>query len=516
MTPIFILENLLKFYTCVEKIGNNIVCRGYKDGEQFIVKEKFSPSLFVETNKTTKYKNIYGKPLEEMTFESISDAYDFMKKYEDVENFKLFGMEKWVTQYISKKYWDEIKYDSSLIRVCWIDIETDTNRTSKGKYAKPEDPFQPITAVTLIMGNETVVLGFGDYTPTEKNVKYYKQKDEESLIDSLIEFISKYKPDVISGWNSEGYDIPYIINRGAKIVGEERVRDLSPLRIIKQKTIPTMNGGKVDGYDIAGVAHLDYMLVYKKLSGKSQSSYRLDHIAEVEIGMKKIDYKKDYGSLEVLMEKNYPLYMDYNIRDTKLLPMLEEKLKLLELIYLISYYSRTNFIDVFKNTRVWDSLIYNYLIARNIVVDINFESDDKLIAGGHVKDPKPGKYEWVVTIDATSLYPHIIMGGNISPEKFIKKVDFDVDKFIEIHASGKTSNGICGFGSIKIDELKKMNAGICGNGSIFSNDGKGFLPIMMENLFEMRKEYKAKMLDEDRESQKILEEIKRRGLKIDS
>lgn len=471
------------FYTNIDIYGNSILYRGYKDGKRVQEKIEFGPKLFVETHRPTKYKSIHGLPLEEIAFDTIREAREFTKKYKEVANFKFYGMEKWPVQFISERFWDEIKYDFGLMRICYFDIETD----SEGGFGDPDTAEKMVTSIAVKLGRQMIAMGYGEYTPSDPSVKYYKCKDEATMLDAFIELVSRYDPDIISGWYSEGYDIPYIINRCKKILGEHRTKDLSPFRMLKERVVPLGFGKEMKTYDIVGIAHLDYMAVYKKFSPNKPESYKLDQIAHDEIGEKKLDYS-EYGSLSKLYRENHQKFMEYNVKDTELLPKLEAKLKFFELIALISYYSKTNFTDSFKNTRIWDSLIYNHLKKKNVVIDAAFDADETHIPGGHVKEPTIGYYGWNVSVDGESLYPLAgIITGNISPDTFVERKDVDVEQIVH-------------HGNPYKEWLIENNYSMAGNGSVFDRSKKGFLAEMMEDLFGMRKDYKNKMLDADRKA----------------
>lgn len=487
-----------EFYTNIEAYGNNLLVRGYRNGIQFTEKVKFSPKLFTKTNRVTKFKSIHNEYLEENNFETISDARSFMDRYRGVDNFKYYGMDKWVTQYIADKYHNDITYDFNKIRILPLDIET---ASGENGYSSPKDASEPITAITMILGSITYALGYGDFVTEDPNVKYYKFKDEKALLRGFITIFTKYKPDIITGWNTEGYDIPYLVNRIKQLLGEDSVKSLSPWGVVKEKTVPTMKGMEVDTYDIWGIAHLDYMLLFRKLSGKTPESYKLDQVAYEILGKKKVDYSK-YGSLTELYKENHQLFMEYNIVDTQLIVELEEKMKLIRLVCQVAYYSKVNYIDTFKNTRIWDSLIYNHLLAKNIIVDSSYDNDDskERISGGHVQLPEKGMYEWVVSFDATSLYPHIIMSGNISPDTFYKKFEISVDDVVK--------TGVNPHKTILIEKDLSM----AGNGATFIKTKKGFLVELMENLFELRKSYKDKMIDKKNEIQGVTDETLKKEL----
>jgi DNA polymerase elongation subunit (family B) len=486
----------MHFYTNVQQEKNNILITGYRDNKKYIEKVRYNPILFIKTQDESVYKSIHGENLKEKIFEDIGNARDFMKKYDGVTGFKYYGMEKWVTQYISYAFPNKINYDDNLISTMYFDIEVNTGNN---KFPDIKKADSPVTLITFTLKKELFAFGLVDYKP-KANEKYFKFKDEESLLKSFINIWSKDYPDIISGWNSEGFDIPYLVNRIRNVLGEEWVKKLSPFGIVKEKFIPTFKGSPPKfTYEIVGVSHLDYLLVYKKLAPQKLEQYKLDFVANYELGSGKIDYK-EYKTLNELYLKDPQKFVSYGLRDTKLLLDMNKKLKYIELITLIAYYSKTNYEDVFKNTRIWDSLIYNYLFERNIIVDsfsnteteeLEYESDDeddygsnysldeknKKIAGGYVKIPKVGRYRNGATIDALSLYPHLIMTWNISPDVFHSKVDIDISELL------KGNNKY-------LEDCKKLNLTLCGNGSRFERSRQGFLAKMMQEMFELRNQFK--------------------------
>ena len=177
------------------------------------------------------------------------------------------------------------------------------------------------------------------------------------------------------------------------------------------------SGKDVTTYAPAGVAVLDYMRLYKKYSFKNQESYALDFISEQELGIKKLDYS-EHGTLHNLFVNDFQKYIDYNIRDVELIDRLEEKLKFIEQVIALAYTAKVNYTDTFTTVRPWDIIIHNYLMDRTIVIpQIKRKSNYESLAGGYVKEPKPGMKKWVVSFDLNSLYPHLIMQYSISPEK---------------------------------------------------------------------------------------------------
>ena len=233
-------------------------------------------------------------------------------------------------------------------------------------------------------------------------------------------------------------------------------------------------------YDIGGLTQLDYLDLYKKFTYKAQESYRLDYIAEVELGQKKLDHS-EFDTFKDFYTKGWQKFIEYNIVDVELVDRLESKMKLIELALTMAYEAKVNYADVFYQVRMWDNIIYNYLKKSDIVVPPRKkETKNEKYAGAYVKEPVPGKYDWVVSFDLNSLYPHLIMQYNISPETLLEErhPTASVDKIL---------NEEINF------ELYKDNA-VCANGAMFRKDVRGFLPELMEKMYGDRVIFKKKML----------------------
>ena len=239
-------------------------------------------------------------------------------------------------------------------------------------------------------------------------------------------------------------------------------------------------GRKNIAFEVGGLSQLDYMDLYKKFTYKAQESYRLDHIANVELGQKKLDHS-EFDTFKDFYTGNWQKFVEYNIIDVELVDRLEGKMKLIELAVTMAYEAKVNYNDVFYQVRMWDNIIYNYLKDKDVVIPPKERSDknDKY-AGAYVKEPIPGVYDWVVSFDLNSLYPHLIMQYNISPETLLdeRHPTVNVDKIL---------NEEIAF------ELYKDNA-ICANGAMYRKDVKGFLPELMEKMYGDRVVFKKKML----------------------
>jgi len=486
----------VKFYTNIQLIGNQFLIRGYENGKHITHREEWKPTLFVPSKRKTKYKTLEGDSVEPIQPGFVRDCREFYKKYDEVENFKIYGNDRYVYQYISEKYpEDHIQFDIKKIRLVTIDIEV----AAESGFPDVENVAEELLLISLQDYATKKVTTFGSrpFVNKDPNVTYILCNDEVHLLTSFLAYWRKNLPEVITGWNSQMYDIPYLAGRINRILGEKSMKDLSPWGLVSQDEV-YISGRKNITYDIGGVTQLDYLDLYKRFTYTNQESYRLDYIANYELGEKKLDHD-EYDTFREFYTKDWDKFVRYNIIDVQLVDKLEDKLKLIELAITMAFDAKVNFIDIHYQVRMWDTIIYNYLKKQNIVIPPKKRtSKSQKYAGAYVKEPKPGKYDWVVSFDLNSLYPHLIMQYNISPETLIetKHPTATVDRIL----------------NEEIDfQLYKDNA-VCANGAMFRTDIRGFLPEIMEKIYTERTIYKKKMLAakqkyEDTKDPKLVKDI---------
>jgi len=404
----------VKFYTNIQLIGNQFLIRGYDNGKHITHREEWKPTLFVPSKRKTKYKTLEGDSVEPIQPGFVRDCREFYKKYDEVENFKIYGNDRYVYQYISEKYpQDHIQFDIKKIRLVTIDIEV----AAESGFPDVENVAEELLLISLQDYATKKVTTFGSrpFVNKDPNVTYILCNDEVHLLRSFLAYWRKNLPEVITGWNSQMYDIPYLAGRINRILGEKSMKDLSPWGLVSQDEV-YISGRKNITYDIGGVTQLDYLDLYKRFTYTNQESYRLDYIANYELGEKKLDHD-EYDTFREFYTKDWDKFVRYNIIDVQLVDKLEDKLKLIELAITMAFDAKVNFIDIHYQVRMWDTIIYNYLKKQNIVIPPKKRtSKSQKYAGAYVKEPKPGKYDWVVSFDLNSLYPHLIMQYNISPE----------------------------------------------------------------------------------------------------
>ena len=470
----------MRFYTNVQMVGDHFLVRGYENGRHFATREKFYPTLFVPSNKETKYKTLEGEYVESIDPGTVRDCREFIKKYDGVQNFKVYGNDRYIYQYISEMYpEEEVKFDTTKIKISTIDIEV---KTENG-FPDVESAAEEVLLITVqdYTTKQIRTWGQGPFNNKQENIIYKSFRTEYELLNDFINWwmIESNTPEVVTGWNSELYDMPYLVRRIDRILGEKLMKRLSPWGLVTERETVVM-GRKQISYDVGGITQLDYLNLYKKFTYKAQESYRLDYIASVELGQKKLDHS-EFDTFKDFYTNGWQKFVEYNIIDVELVDRMEDKMKLIELAITMAYDAKVNYNDVFYQVRMWDAIIYNYLKKRNIVIPPKERSDkDAKYAGAYVKEPIPGKYDWVVSFDLNSLYPHLIMQYNISPETLreTRHPSVTVDKILNEELTF---------------ELYKDSA-VCANGAMYRKDVRGFLPELMEKIYKDRTIYKKKML----------------------
>ena len=478
----------MSFYTNVQLVGDDLLYLGYEEGpggllERIQRRMKFSPTLFVVTDKETKHKTLDGRYAKPVRFESVREARGFVDKYRDVEGFDVHGYDRYLYQYISEEFPNEVDFDLKTLKITSLDIEV----ACENGFPNVQECAEPLLSITVqdYTTKQIKVWGTRPYENTRKDVEYVLCDDEEHLLNCFLAYWGIEFPDVLTGWNVELYDIPYICGRLERLFGEKKMKQMSPWNIVHREEME-IKGRTQILYNMYGVSVLDYMDLYKKFTYTNQESYRLDHIAHVELGQNKLDHS-EFENFKEFYTQDWQKFIDYNIIDVELVLRLEDKMKLIELAIALAYDAKVNMKDVYYQVRMWDTLIYNYLKNRNLVVPPAKRSNkNEKYAGAYVKEPIPGKYDWVVSFDLNSLYPHLIMQYNISPETLVERrhPTVTVDRILN-------------------EEVEPdPNFALCANGSQYRKDVHGFLPEMMQKIYDERVQSKKLMLMAKQEYEK--------------
>tara|TARA_B100001057_G_scaffold101361_1_gene98467 strand:- start:1485 stop:4037 length:2553 start_codon:yes stop_codon:yes gene_type:complete len=498
---------LTKFYTSVERYGNNILHRGYDNGKRFSYRVPFQPTLYVHTPKSGEegYRSLTegNLPLSPHKFGDMRESKNFIEEYKGVHGMKIFGSTNYLTQFIQEEYPEKVAYDVSHVNIVSFDIEVDI----RDGFANIEEADNPITSIAYHSSRNDIyyLLGQKDYDKTQTvtdipqdKIQYVKFDSEVQLLQYFVKLWTTDYPDIVTGWNVEYFDIMYIVTRIIRLLGEETAKRLSPHKSIKKQSREIF--GKVNStYSIMGVAVIDYMDCFKKFGYKygPQESYRLDHIAYVVLGEKKIDYS-EYGSLTGLYDENPQLYLDYNLKDTQLIARLEEETGLLALVMTVAYDGGVNYRDAFGTVGIWEATIYRRLIKDKIVPPLKggpgMRGGD--LVGGYVKDPKVGMHPWVVSFDLNSLYPHLMLQYNMSPETYMP----DDREYVtqDMVLKGEYQND-------------RKGVSVAANGVCFSNKKLGIIPEIIDEYYSNRSVIKNQMIaaEQQFEVEKDTAELKR-------
>lgn len=475
----------MDFYTSVTRYGNSLLYRGYKDGQRVKKKIPFRPTLYVNAQSAnpSNWRTLEDTPVEPIEFDSMRDATDFMKRYQHVDNFKTYGQNNFISQFIANRFPNDIKYDREQISISTVDIEVQSDEG----FPEPDRADYPVISICVKNSKEDFyrVWGMGDYEAGD-GVYYFKCSDESELLWKFITYWSEHGcPDVITGWNTKGFDIPYLVNRTRKVYGDETVAKFSPWGLVSARTIRGKMGMKdVETYEFAGIEQLDYYDLFRKFTLNTlgmQESYRLDHIAYVVLGEKKLSYD-EHGSLHSLYLNDYQKFIDYNVKDVELVAKMDEKLGLIDLAFTLAYKGGVNYEEVLGTTAIWDSIIYRILNLQKIVVPGKVEKPKGDYAGGYVKEPQVGSHDWVVSFDLNSLYPNIIVQYNMSPETVVDGV---VHTSVEHMLRGVTPTD--------------PDYAVAPSGVRFRRDKEGVIPSVIRQYYAERRVIKKQMLEAQQE-----------------
>lgn len=537
----------MAFYTFCERVGNRIYHRYVGDDNrryQEIVGE-FPIELFIKGQGEDR--SLFGDVLSKVSFDQISDAQDFIKRYEDVT--PVFGQTALAYQFISNKYPGIIDFDFTKFRILNFDIETrfdgmdddeevrvrmsfsdreevvtvehmktlddvwevwdpvnerwykasESPQRNRGGFPAAKDAdYEVLTISCKVFGSDKrVTFGLKDYKVKNKNQIYTKCADERDLLTKFLGFVRLIDPDIFTGWNIEWFDIPYIINRTKKVLGDEMANKMSPFHAHTKRCLNEYKD-RLDpdqvSYRILGVTILDYYDLYRKYNPTKQESYSLDAISEVELGENKIEFPEYDNNLMRLYQGDFEKYVDYNEHDVYLVERIDDKKQFLRLAITVVLMTKSMYRDVHGKVKVWDNLIYNMLRDDGVVLPAapRIGAREKII-GAYVKDPIPAKYRWVCSLDLTSLYPSICMMFNMSPETMVREEQGDLE-LVEALLSG-------------VDlAAPARERGFCmtANGAAFKQDFEGVLPRAMEYVFETRKKYKDLMIVEMKKKEEFL------------
>ena len=475
----------MNFYTSVNRYGNNILYRGFEDGERVARKIPFMPTLYVPSTHETGWFNLQNQPVLPKTFDTMRDAGDFIKQYEGVDNFSIYGTTNYVTQYIAEQYPGEVKFDRDSVNVTTIDIEV----ASDDGFPFAANAAHPVISITMKnnIDNNYYVWGLYDYEPEScevggiDRIVYKKCTDE---IDLLLSWLHHWRdqrhcPDIVTGWNIRLFDLPYLINRMINIIGGDTFKKISPWLVVDRRDIVIAGRNNI-AYEIVGIQQLDYYDLFRKFcyAYGTLESYKLDHVCHIVLNEKKLSYE-EYGNLHSLYKHDFQKFIDYNIKDVQLVDRLDEKLGLISLAMTMAYRGGVNYSETFGTTSIWDSILYRSLFDRQVVVPPRNVDIKTAIPGAYVKEPQIGMHEWVVSFDLNSLYPNIIVQYNMSPETIYNHTtsSITVDNLLD--------------GVVEVPDPEYATAA---SGLRFRKDQEGIIPRMIRQYYDERVLIKKRMI----------------------
>ena len=469
----------MDFYTNIVKIGEKICARGIRKGQRATkVINQFSPTLYIsDTTGKSQWRTIDGKPVSPLKFESTRELMDWRQKHDNIEGFEIFGYERWMQQWLTEFFPEETPVDFDLFNVVFIDIEV----SSDEGFPEANKALYPVISITCYLNDIYYVWGNQEYETTQPNVVYKKFESESELLHDFVMWFRSSECDIVTGWNTRFFDLPYLYNRISRIIDEKFCLKLSPWNRV-YKTNFQLGGQFLDEVTIEGVNALDYLEIYKRFTYSAQESYRLDNIAHVELGEGKLSFD-EYSNLYTLHKRDYKKFIDYNIRDVELVVRMDDKNRFLENAVILTNSMKCNPNACFSQMQMWDNKLYDYLWRKKIVTPMrkSFEKESSLgaVEGAYVKDPHVGMHDWVMSFDLNSLYPHLIMQYNISPETKIGMTPTPPTVQAMLDREYEVPEGCT----------------VTPNGAMFRTDKQGFLPEILQMFYNDRVKYKKKMLE---------------------
>ena len=481
----------MNFYTNVIEYKNKLLIRGVADGKPYLSRINYQPTLYTPTKEQSIYQTLDGTFLKPKLFHSIGKAKQFKETYKTMPQFKIYGMDRFPYQYIADEYGQGVEWDKNQIKIFTIDIECEAEQG----FPDVDTANETIICITVKnhSNKQLITWGTGEFVTKQTNLTYIKCSDEKNLLLEFLKFWCKNHPDVITGWNVKFFDIPYLMNRMRKIFDNDTINKISPWNIVNAERVQFGNKN-VQWWNMLGITVLDFFDLYRKFTYVRRESYRLNYISKIELGEEKVE--NPYDTFKDFYTKDYQRFVEYNIQDVELVDKLEDKMRLIELCLTMAYESRVNYIDVFSQVRCWDTLIYNHLRNKNIMIPPREDHEkDTKYEGAYVKDPSLGMHDWIVSFDLNSLYPHLIMQYNISPETFVgvQHHGVNVDSVLNERAD--------------LNFAKDKNVTIAPNGAMFKKDKQGFLPELMEKMYGERVVYKKQSIKAQIEYQKTKDPI---------
>lgn len=477
-----------------------------EDGQRIDTEIPFRPFLFLEKEGATDAKSIFKTSLLKKQFRNSIERRKFVDSTGNKRIFHNLGPEQ---QFLIELYKDQNSdptFSKFPLKIFLLDIEVD----ARGEFPVPEKAAVPINLITVYdtLTKTTHTWGLEKaYKPTLPDCIYHRCANERELILQFVDFWKSDYCDIASGWNSAGFDFPYLINRFIKIFGEDFINQLSPVGGVRGRKVFTDMGKEMTIWSIQGISLLDYMDLYKTFSPGEKESFSLNYISELELGEGKIAYNA--VSLGELAENDWKTFVDYNIQDVHLLVKLEEKLKYLEVARMLSYKGCTNFESALGKVSIVTGAVAIQAAKQGYIIPTfpnNIERES--YEGGYVKDPERGLQKAVVSFDVNSLYPNTIITLNISPETKIGKIiegEYRTTSDLTIRLLNGNTHTLT---TKKFEHfLKTEQVSISKAGVLYSQKTKGVIPNLIDQIYKERVELQKQLHDLERKKTNTKEDI---------
>lgn len=489
------------------------------NGQRIAVDMSFNPYLYIETTMKGDATSIFETPVRKRLFKDTRHRSNFLK---DCGTNRVFENLRPEQQFLIDTYHkqnEDLEFTRHPIKIQYVDIEV----YCPDVFPTPEEAAQPINVITIYDSIDKCFYTWGTKRLERKikNCEYVYCETEQQLLECYLNYVSRSMPDIISGWNSEGFDMPYIINRSARVLGEESIKKLSPVENIYSRLTTGAFGKQQQRWYISGVSCIDYLDVYKKFSIGLRESYKLDSIAELELGSRKVDYGNT--NLSALADDDWQLFVEYNVQDVNLLVELEDKLRYLELLRMLAYTGLTTFESAMGTLSVITGATVIKARSKQLVVPtfIKDNINNSKYEGAYVGEPQRGFQHDIISFDANSLYPNTMISLNLSPETKVGKVTHKDETHVYVrHVSGKE------FKLSHKDFLKFVHdekIAVSKAKVLFSQKKKGIMPEIVDNIYQQRVEVKkhlkklklklSKMDKSHEDYQKILRESEQLDIK---
>ena len=459
------------------------------NGQRIAVDMSFNPYLYIETTMKGDATSIFETPVRKRLFKDTRHRSNFLK---DCGTNRVFENLRPEQQFLIDTYHkqnEDLEFGRHPLKIQYVDIEV----YCPDVFPTPEEAAQPINVITIYDSIDKCFYTWGTKRLEKKikNCEYVYCETEQQLLECYLNYVSRSMPDIISGWNSEGFDMPYIINRSARVLGEESIKKLSPVENIYSRLTTGAFGKQQQRWYISGVSCIDYLDVYKKFSIGLRESYKLDSIAELELGSRKVDYGNT--NLSALADDDWQLFVEYNVQDVNLLVELEDKLRYLELLRMLAYTGLTTFESAMGTLSVITGATVIKARSKRLVVPtfIKDNINNSKYEGAYVGEPQRGFQHDIISFDANSLYPNTMISLNLSPETKVGKVTHKDETHVYVrHVSGKE------FKLSHKDFLKFVHdekIAVSKAKVLFSQKKKGNMPEIVDNIYQQRVEVKKQL-----------------------